>query len=130
MMLPVYTVQRRKKKPLLWFNRLQTKIRNKKLKWEVDFPEQQDNFNPFLNTEVRIEPNGKLTSRLSTASRNKRILPCTTTLAILSLLRLIQRRTYIARLAASRLAQRKRSTLSDSLMIYRVYRIKCDFFPL
>ena len=37
---------------------------DKKLKWEVDFPEQQDDFIPFLNTEVRIEPNGKLTSRL------------------------------------------------------------------
>ena len=37
---------------------------DKKLKWEVDFPEQQDDFIPFLNTEVRIEPNGKLTSRM------------------------------------------------------------------
>ena len=37
---------------------------DKKLKWEVDFPEQQDDFIPFLNTEVRIEPNGKFTSRL------------------------------------------------------------------
>ena len=46
---------------------------DKKLKWEVDFPEQQDDFIPFLNTEVRIEPNGQLTSRLYRKPQQKDI---------------------------------------------------------
>ena len=35
-----------------------------KLKWEVEFPESSQDFVPFLNTELRIEPDGSVTSRL------------------------------------------------------------------
>ena len=46
---------------------------DKKLKWEVDFPEQQEDYVPFLNTEIRIEPDGTVSSRLYRKPQQKDI---------------------------------------------------------
>ena len=44
-----------------------------KLKWEVEFPETSQDFVPFLNTELRIEPDGSVTSRLYRKPQQKDI---------------------------------------------------------
>ena len=35
-----------------------------KIEWEVDFPEDDSNYIPFLNTEINIRPDGTVSSRL------------------------------------------------------------------
>ena len=44
-----------------------------KLKWEVEFPETNQDFVPFLDTELRIEPDGAVTSRLYRKPQQKDI---------------------------------------------------------
>ena len=46
---------------------------DKKLKWELEFPESEQDFIPFLNTELRIEPDGTVTSRLYRKPQQKDI---------------------------------------------------------
>ncbi|XP_063680038.1 uncharacterized protein LOC134815435 [Bolinopsis microptera] len=46
---------------------------DKKLKWEVEFPENDQEFIPFLNTELRVEPDGTVTSRLYRKPQQKDI---------------------------------------------------------
>ena len=35
-----------------------------KIRWEVDFPQNEEDYIPFLNSEVRIQPDGTISSRL------------------------------------------------------------------
>ena len=46
---------------------------DKKLKWEVEFPENDQDYIPFLNTELRVEPDGTVTSRLYRKPQQKDI---------------------------------------------------------
>ena len=46
---------------------------DRKLKWEVEFPENERDFIPFLNTELRLEPDGTVTSRLYRKPQQKDI---------------------------------------------------------
>ena len=46
---------------------------DRKLKWEVEFPENERDFIPFLNTELRVEPDGTVTSRLYRKPQQKDI---------------------------------------------------------
>ena len=43
------------------------------LKWEVDFPASLDQFTPFLNSEIRIEADGTVESRLYRKPHSKDI---------------------------------------------------------
>jgi len=47
---------------------------DKKLKWEVEFPENDQDYIPFLNTELRVEPDGTVTSRLYRKPQQKDII--------------------------------------------------------
>ena len=46
---------------------------NGHIKWEINFPEP-GNFVPFLDTEVKIDPDGVLVSRYYTKPQNKGII--------------------------------------------------------
>jgi hypothetical protein len=46
---------------------------DKKLKWELEFPQSEQDFIPFLNTELRVEPDGTVTSRLFRKPQQKDI---------------------------------------------------------
>ena len=46
---------------------------DKKLKYGVDFPDDQEAFTPFLHTELRVEPDGSTTSRLYRKPQQKKI---------------------------------------------------------
>jgi hypothetical protein len=46
---------------------------NKKLMLELEFPQSEQDFIPFLNTELRVEPDGTVGSRFYRRPQHKEI---------------------------------------------------------
>ena len=52
---------------------ISSKDRDGKVKWEVEYPEQDNQYVPFLDTEILIQDNGVISSRYYRKPRNKGI---------------------------------------------------------
>ena len=52
---------------------ISSKDRDRKIKWEVEYPEQDNQYVPFLDTEILIQDNGIISSRYYRKPRNKGI---------------------------------------------------------
>ena len=61
---------------------------DKRIVFEIDFPSEEKEFIPFLNSEIKIDPEGVVSSRLFRKPQKKLITPITS-LITLFLLRLI-----------------------------------------